>query len=79
MANGRMIARLAELQEFAALKEYFDEHREEAVQKLARRNFAAPDTHVALEWHEIRAFYDGVDAVLKAPERIRKTQQKETQ
>jgi hypothetical protein len=67
-----MIARLAALPEFAALKDYFDERREVDVQKLARQTFASPENHDRVEWERLRAFYAGVDAVLSLPIKVAK-------
>lgn len=79
MADGRMIARLADLREFAQLKQAFDERCEAEVQALARKTFKLPEAHDRLEWEKLRAFYAGVDAVLALPvkEREALTQQPE--
>ncbi len=67
-----MIARLADLHEFAELKLEFDERREEAVEKLARKTFKLPEEHDMLEWQRLKAFWAGVDAVLSLPPEERK-------
>ena len=72
MANRDMIARLADLREFTELKSEFDERREEQVQKLARKTFALPEEHDRLEWERLKAFYEGVDAVLGEPVKARR-------
>jgi len=73
-----MIARLADLREFAELKQFFDEQREEVIQKLARQTFALPEEHDRLEWERKKAFYAGVDAVLALPVKEREAQRKES-
>jgi Fe-S cluster assembly scaffold protein SufB len=73
-----MIARLADLREFAELETHFKERREEDIQVLARKTFAHPDQHDAIEWERKKAFYAGVDAVLSLPEKERNSQRKES-
>ena len=79
MADVRLLARLADLHEFAELKKYFDEQREEEIQRLARKTFASPEHHDQLEWERKKAFYAGVDAVLSLPVKERESQRKESQ
>lgn len=79
MADVRIIARLADLHEFAELATYFDEQREEDIKSLARKTFALPEQHDRLEWEKKKAFYAGVDAVLKLPAKQRESQRKESQ
>lgn len=79
MANADMIARLADLREFAELKDAFEESKEAAVQKLARQTFALPEEHDTLAWERLKAFYAGVDAVLSLPAKERDKQRKESQ
>jgi hypothetical protein len=78
VADVQMIARLADLREFAELKQHFDEEREEDIERLARKTFAQPAHHDALEWERKKAFYHGVDAVLSMPVRERDNQRKES-
>ena len=66
-ANFPMLARLNDIAEFRELKKYFDAKAEEDVQALARKTFKNPETHDALEWERLRAYYAGVDAVLGMP------------
>jgi hypothetical protein len=79
VADTRIVARLADLHEFDVLKQHFDEQREEEIQTLARKTFALPAEHDALEWERKKAFYAGVDAVLSLPARERESQRKESQ
>lgn len=74
-----MIARLADLREFAELKLEFDERREAEIQSLARKTFALPSEHDVLEWERKKAFYAGVDAVLALPVKERDNSRKESQ
>lgn len=74
-----MIARLADFREFDELKKEFDDRREEDIQALARKTFALPEEHGALEWERKKAFYAGVDAVLALPAKERESQRKESQ
>lgn len=67
MADGRMIATLADLPGLRELKMAFDERCEKDVQALARKTFANPEEHDADEWKRLKAFYAGVDAVLALP------------
>ena len=71
-----MIARLADLREFAELKAEFDERREEQVQALARKTFRLPAEHDQLEWERLKAFYIGVAAVLDEPLKARQATEK---
>lgn len=75
----RTIARLADLHEFAELKSYFDEQREDDIQALARKTFAQPSEHERLEWERKKAFYDGVNAVFALPVKQRDSLRKESQ
>jgi hypothetical protein len=79
VADVRTIARLADMLEFGELKLYFDERREEEVQRLARKTFAIPEEHDEKEWLRLKAFYAGVDAVLALPAKERESQRKESQ
>lgn len=79
MADVRTIARLADLHEFEALRQHFEEEREADIQKLARQTFALPEKHDMLEWERKKAFYAGVDAVLSLPVKEREKQRKESQ
>lgn len=79
MADVRIIARLADLHEFAELKQHFDELCEADIQALARKTFALPAEHDMLEWERKKAFYAGVDAVLSLPVKERESQRKESQ
>lgn len=79
MTDLRMIARLADLREFAELKEYFREQREADVEALARKTFALPEEHDRLEWERLKARYAGIDAALALPEKAREAQRKESQ
>jgi hypothetical protein len=74
-----MIARIADLHEFAELKQHFDDQREEDIKALARKTFAQPAEHDTLEWERKKAFYAGVDAVLSLPVKERESQRKESQ
>ena len=74
----RTIARLADLHEFAELKLYFDEKREEDIQALARKTFAQPAEHDQLEWERKKAFYAGVAAVFALPVEQRESLRKES-
>jgi hypothetical protein len=74
-----MIARLADLHEFAELQQEFVERREEDIQALARKTFALPEEHDMLEWERKKAFYAGVEAVLSLPVKERESQRKESQ
>jgi hypothetical protein len=74
-----MIARLADLPEFAELKTHFHEIREADVQALARKTFANPEGHDGLEWERKKAFYQGVDAVFALPVKARAKLAKESQ
>jgi len=78
LADVRLTARLADLPEFAELKQHFDERREEDIQALARKTFSQPHEHDVLEWERKKAFYAGVDAVLSLPVRERESQRKES-
>lgn len=71
MADAAMIARLADLREFAELRAEFEERKEEAITKLGRQAIADPDNHTALEAHKLKAFYAGADAVLALPVKAR--------
>lgn len=75
----RTIARLAELHEFAALREHFEEQRERDIEALARKTFALPEHHDRLEWERKKAYYAGVDAVLALPVKAREAIRKESQ
>lgn len=79
MADVRLVARLADLHEFAELKKHFDEQCEAEIQALARKTFAQPANHDTLEWERKKAFYAGVDAVLSLPVKERESQRKESQ
>lgn len=72
-----MVARLADLREFAELKQAFDDIREADIQALARKTFAMPSEHDTLEWEKKKAFYAGVDAVLSLPVKERQSQREE--
>ena len=74
----RTIARLADTHEFAELKAYFDEQREEDIQALARKTFAQPAEHDQIEWERKKAFYAGVDAVFALPAKQRDSLRKES-
>lgn len=79
MADPRTLARLADLHEFAELKQHFDELRERDIEKLARQTFALPEMHDRLEWERKKAYYAGVDAVLALPVKAREAIRKESQ
>lgn len=79
MADVRTLARLADLHEFAELKQHFDELREEEVQRLARKTFALPEQHDRLEWERLKARWAGIDAVLSLPVKERDKQREESQ
>lgn len=67
-ANLPMLARLGDIAEFHELKKHFDAKAEEDVQALARKTFKNPEGHDRLEWEILRAYYAGVDAVLRLPQ-----------
>ncbi len=75
MANAAMIARLAELREFAELKSHFDERRDHEVTELGRKLFANPEAHDRFEAERLKGFYAGVDAVLSLPLKARRQTQ----
>ncbi len=79
VADPKTIARLADLHEWAELTAYFEEQREDEIQRLARKTFAQPEHHDSLEWERKKAFYAGVDAVLSLPVKERESQRKESQ
>ena len=72
-----MIARLADLREFAELTEYLNELREEEVQRLARKTFSLPEQHDRIEWERLKARWDGIDEMLALPAKERDRQRKE--
>lgn len=72
-----MIARLADLREFAELTEYLNELREEEVQRIARKTFAMPENHDRLEWERLKARWDGIDEILALPSKERDKKRKE--
>ena len=79
MADGHMIARLADLREFAELGKHIDAAEEGAVERLARKTYALPAEHDTLEWEKLKAFYAGARSVLELPHKLRDAERKETQ
>ena len=67
MSDLRMIARLADLREFAELKAHFDERQERDVARLGEKFFANPEVYDRLDAERLKAFYAGVRAVLGEP------------
>lgn len=72
-----MIARLADLREFAELKQHFDDLREEEAQRLARKTLANPEGHDRIEWERLKARWDAIDSLLALPAKERKKLQEE--
>lgn len=72
MSDPRMIARLADLREFAELKTHFEERREAEAIRFGKASMANPEAHDQLEAHKLKAFYAGVDAVLGLPLKARR-------
>ena len=68
-----MIARLADLREFAELKAHFDERREREVNRLGQKFYANPEAYDRLDAERLKAFYAGVEAVLGEPIRARRS------
>lgn len=77
MANTDMIARLADIREFAELTQHLNELREEEVQRIARKTFAMPENHDRLEWERLKARWDGIDEMLALPAKERDKKRKE--
>jgi len=67
-----MIARLADLVEFAELKAHFAARREHDTVALGKRMVAAPESYDRLDAERLKAFYAGVDAVLGEPLKARR-------
>jgi hypothetical protein len=67
-----MIARLADLREFAELKTHFEERQQQDVARLGQRYFSAPEEWDRDEATRLKAFYAGVDAVLGLPLKARR-------
>lgn len=72
MADAHLIARLANMREFAELATAYDEKRAQAIAKLGRQVFANPETHDRLEAERLRAFYRGVEDVFATVARAAK-------
>jgi len=68
-----MIARLADLREFAELKSHFDERRDHDIARLGQKYFANPDDWDRAEAIRLKAFYAGVEAVLGEPLKARRS------
>lgn len=62
-----MIARLADLPEFRELQAYIAEREEKDVETLARKTYALPESHDALEWEKLKARYAGARETLDVP------------
>lgn len=72
-----MIARLADIREFAELTQHLNELREEEVQRIARKTFALPEQHDRVEWERLKARWGGIDEMLALPAKERDRQRKE--
>lgn len=70
MADARIVARLTEVPEFAALKEFFAEAKEKEYATIARRLFNAPQEVDQLDLAEKRGYYKGIEAVLATPQKL---------
>lgn len=70
--DARIVARLADSPEFAALKEHFAGRAVEEARELGLKNFALPESHDRLEWERLRAFHRGVAAVFEEPIKARR-------
>ena len=79
MADLRMIARLADLREFAELRAHFDERQEREVARLGEKFFYSPETYSRLDAERLKAFYAGVRAVLGEPLKARRDTRQEGQ
>jgi len=62
-----MIARLADLREFAELEAYVREREEEDVKALARKTYKLPEAHDRLEWEKLKARYAGMYDLIGLP------------
>jgi uncharacterized protein YciW len=72
LANSKMIARLADLREFAELKTHFEERQEADVARLGQKYFASPQDWDREEAIRLKAFYAGAAAVLALPLQARR-------
>lgn len=67
-----MIARLADLREFAELEAHVRECEERDVQTLARKTYKLPEAHDRLEWEKLKARYAGMYDLIGLPAAARK-------